>query len=187
MTTPSKTAQDDLKGVRTPPRPVSPQARPASGAHTGKASGGVTPKTSPLTPTFIQRALDRGEISHSSGAPAKHDRQGQSRGTAWVQIMRPTEQGNALRKIVAVVAAHTHVEEADIMGTTRIAKVAIARQICMYLALQITDLTQGEIGDYFHRDRATVTHAHRAISRDKASDPYRKVFIESMKSEAVVK
>ncbi|MEZ5840088.1 MAG: helix-turn-helix domain-containing protein [Hyphomicrobiales bacterium] len=47
--------------------------------------------------------------------------------------------------------------------TRCLARVALARQVAMYLCHVVLGLTLSEIGDHFGRDRTTVSHACRVV------------------------
>ena len=49
-------------------------------------------------------------------------------------------------------------------------KTCIPRQICMYMMLNDTKLTQGEIGDRFGKHHATVINARRVINNLRETD-----------------
>ena len=55
--------------------------------------------------------------------------------------------------------------------TRCLARIALARQVAMYLCHVVQGLTLAEIGDHFGRDRTTVSHACRVVEdrRDEAS------------------
>jgi chromosomal replication initiator protein len=53
----------------------------------------------------------------------------------------------------------------DLIGSSRVANIASARQIAMYLCRELTDLSLPKIGAKFGgRDHSTVLHAVRKIS-----------------------
>src|SRR3954451_13844436 len=56
-----------------------------------------------------------------------------------------------------------------LLARDRSPKVALARQVAMYLARELTDVSLPEIGRGFERDHSTVVHAHKRISEDIAS------------------
>ncbi|HOV04511.1 MAG TPA: helix-turn-helix domain-containing protein [Hyphomicrobiales bacterium] len=55
--------------------------------------------------------------------------------------------------------------------TRCLARIALARQVAMYLCHVVLGLTLAEIGDHFGRDRTTVSHACRVVEdrRDEAA------------------
>jgi len=52
----------------------------------------------------------------------------------------------------------------DLVGSTRTANIALARQVAMYLCRDLTELSLPKIGALFGRDHTTVMHAYRKIS-----------------------
>ena len=68
--------------------------------------------------------------------------------------------------ILSTVAEHYDLRVVDLTGRRRPARIALARQVAMYLSRQLTGLSLKEIGeDFGGRDHGTVLHANRAISR----------------------
>jgi chromosomal replication initiator protein len=58
------------------------------------------------------------------------------------------------------------VEKRQLRSVHRTRNVVLPRQISMYLARQLTDLSLEEIGNYFGgRDHSTVLHACRKVER----------------------
>src|SRR4051812_17387842 len=56
-----------------------------------------------------------------------------------------------------------------LLARDRSPKVATARQVAMYLARELTDVSLPEIGRGFGRDHSTVVHAHKRIAADIAA------------------
>jgi len=82
---------------------------------------------------------------------------------------RPRQTG--ITDIVEVVTEHFNVRLADLQGKRRHRSIAFPRQICMYLARNLTALSLEEIGGYFGgRDHTTVLHATRTIADQCACD-----------------
>jgi chromosomal replication initiator protein len=81
---------------------------------------------------------------------------------------RPVE----ITDIVTAVTERFNVRLTDLQGKRRNRSIAIPRQICMYLARQLTPLSLEEIGGYFGgRDHTTVLHAYRTITDQETHDP----------------
>ena len=77
-----------------------------------------------------------------------------------------------LPDIVAVVTQQYGVKLTELQGKRRNRSVALPRQVCMYLARELTPLSLEEIGGYFGgRDHTTVLHAHRAIRHQEETNP----------------
>jgi chromosomal replication initiator protein len=85
------------------------------------------------------------------------------------------EQADAGRptidRIVRRVGSHFHVEPRRLQSKRRQKSIVLPRQVCMYLARQLTGLSLEAIGSYFGgRDHSTVLHACRKVERALDSD-----------------
>lgn len=69
--------------------------------------------------------------------------------------------------IISQVAKYFHLTFDDIVGRTRTKNIAMARQIAMYLAREMTSMSLVDIGEVFGgRDHTTVMHAYTRISNE---------------------
>ena len=75
----------------------------------------------------------------------------------------------ALQTIQDAAAAAFDLSRERLLARDRSPKVALARQIAMYLARELTDVSLPEIGRRFGRDHSTVLHAHKRIAADIAA------------------
>ena len=74
--------------------------------------------------------------------------------------------------IIERVAAFYDLPVESVTGQSRVAKVAHARQVAMYLMRKLMDLTLDVIGSYFgNRDHATVLHGIKKIEDAVATNP----------------
>lgn len=74
--------------------------------------------------------------------------------------IRPTD-------IIGQVAKYFHLTFDDLVGRSRTKNVALARQVSMYLAREMTSMSLVDIGEVFGgRDHTTVMHACTRISND---------------------
>jgi chromosomal replication initiator protein len=74
--------------------------------------------------------------------------------------------------IIEAVTGMFDVRLTDLQGKRRNRSLALPRQICMYLARELTPLSLEEIGGYFGgRDHTTVLHATRTIADQRQNDP----------------
>src|SRR4051812_23652680 len=73
-----------------------------------------------------------------------------------------------LEAIQEAAAAVFNLSRERLLARDRSPKVALARQIAMYLARELTDVSLPEIGRGFARDHSTVVHAHKRIAEDIA-------------------
>jgi chromosomal replication initiator protein len=70
------------------------------------------------------------------------------------------------------VVRHFGVRLSDIQSKKRSRSIAFARQVCMYLARELTRMSLEEIGRWLGgRDHSTVLHASRQISEQRKRDP----------------
>jgi chromosomal replication initiator protein len=70
-----------------------------------------------------------------------------------------------------VVASYFSLRTEDFKSKRRTRNVAYPRQIAMYLARKLTDLSLPKIGDEFGgRDHTTVIHAYEKINNELAVD-----------------
>jgi chromosomal replication initiator protein len=76
-----------------------------------------------------------------------------------------------LERIVGEVCQHYELSRAEIASRRRLARVAVPRQLAMYLCRQYTDVPLEQIGaELGGRDHSTVLHALGAIERRLQSD-----------------
>ncbi|MBO6010814.1 MAG: chromosomal replication initiator protein DnaA [Oscillospiraceae bacterium] len=74
--------------------------------------------------------------------------------------------------IIERVAAFYDLPVESVTGQSRVAKIAHARMVSMYLMRKLMDLTLDVIGSYFgNKDHATVLHAIKKIEVAVATDP----------------
>jgi len=76
-----------------------------------------------------------------------------------------------IQDITGAVVDHFGVKLSDMQSKRRSRCIAVPRQICMYLARQLTQHSLEEIGGFFGgRDHTTVLHANRQIARRRDED-----------------
>jgi len=77
-----------------------------------------------------------------------------------------------IQDIMSAVTECFGVKLSDLQGRRRSRCIALPRQVCMYLARELTEHSLGEIGGFFGgRDHTTVLHAHRLVEQRRADDP----------------
>ncbi|MDD6154205.1 MAG: chromosomal replication initiator protein DnaA [Eubacteriales bacterium] len=87
-------------------------------------------------------------------------------------------------KIKTVVSHKYNIKISDMESSKRTAKVAIPRQIAMYLCRNMTEYSYAQIGNLFGgRHYTTVMHACDKIAKDLTTDEDLKQQIEEIKSE----
>ena len=75
-------------------------------------------------------------------------------------------RGPSLQRIIGEVCQHYRLSRDDLSGPRRTARLAVPRQLAMYLCRQHTDVPLGKIGaELGGRDHSTVVHALGAIER----------------------
>jgi chromosomal replication initiator protein len=76
-----------------------------------------------------------------------------------------------IQEIMSVVTERFGVKLSDLQGRRRSRSIALPRQVCMYLARELTDHSLGEIGGFFGgRDHTTVLHAHKLVELRREQD-----------------
>jgi chromosomal replication initiator protein len=76
-----------------------------------------------------------------------------------------------IQNILEEVSKEFGARAADIQGKRRTKSIAQPRQVCMYLARELTDHSLEEIGGYFGgRDHSTVLHACKTITQQRQED-----------------
>jgi chromosomal replication initiator protein len=88
-----------------------------------------------------------------------------------------------VQDIMSVVTERFAVKLSDLRGRRRSRSVALPRQVCMYLARQLTNHSLGEIGGFFGgRDHTTVLHAHKLIGQRCQTDTELRSRVEEIKA-----
>jgi chromosomal replication initiator protein len=81
------------------------------------------------------------------------------------------ERRPSVERIVQRVGRYFRVEPEQLQSRRRSREVLLPRQVGMYLARRLTDLSLGQIGAYFGgRDHSTVLHACRKVEQALTSD-----------------
>jgi chromosomal replication initiator protein len=79
----------------------------------------------------------------------------------------------SLEKIQDVVARHYHIDVHEMKSKRRTDAIAFPRQIAMYLARTLTEMSTTQIGDAFGgKDHTTVMHASNKVKNRLQSDPF---------------
>lgn len=86
--------------------------------------------------------------------------------------------------IIDVVTRHFDVRITDLQSKRRSQSVTMPRQICMYLARQMTKHSLEEIGGHLGgRDHTTVMHACTKIAEEKDSDPKMQALLSELSKQ----
>lgn len=89
--------------------------------------------------------------------------------------------------ILQIVMEHFHIKLNELQSKKRTQSIVFPRQVCMYLARQLTSLSFAEIGTYFGgRDHTSIMHSiskiEQVIKEDPETDSKIKNLIQSLKS-----
>lgn len=78
----------------------------------------------------------------------------------------PPQRAVSISQIIDTVIDHFGVRMSDLQGRRRSRSIAFPRQVCMFLARDLTHHSLEEIGGHFGgRDHTTVLHAYRTIDK----------------------
>ncbi len=92
-------------------------------------------------------------------------------------LIEKKEKPITLELIIQVTAQYFKIRVEDLKGQKRDNNVAFPRQIAMYLARELTDITYGDIGREFKKDHSTVMYGHDKIAKTMETDAKTKKFI----------
>ncbi|MFQ3536555.1 MAG: chromosomal replication initiator protein DnaA [Aggregatilineales bacterium] len=76
----------------------------------------------------------------------------------------------SLDRVLQAVAAHYRLSVAELASRRRTKAVALARQMAMYVARELSDASLGQIGSALGRDHSTVVHGCAKIAKQLAQD-----------------
>lgn len=85
-----------------------------------------------------------------------------------------------IEKIISEVAKTYNVSESDIISNRRTQALALARQVAMYIAREITNLSYKAIGESFGKDHTTVLYNVKHIEDFLKDKPYQKELVEDI-------
>jgi len=92
------------------------------------------------------------------------------------------KQGNISIEIIQkLVAEEFNLSLHDLKGKKRSKGIVMPRHISMYLCRELTDYSQGEIGDAFGRDHSTVIHSCKTIENELIANPNFYTTLEKLK------
>lgn len=84
--------------------------------------------------------------------------------------------------VITLTAKHFDLNPQDLMGKSRAGRINNARQIAMYLAREMTDLSLPQIGEVFNRSHTTILHGYNKINDDLNHDTGLRHQVESLKA-----
>ncbi len=85
-----------------------------------------------------------------------------------------------VEKIISEVARSYNISESDIISKKKTAKLALARQVAMYIARVTTELSYGAIGEKFGRDHTTVLYNYNRVEEFLRDKPYEKELVDDI-------
>lgn len=101
--------------------------------------------------------------------------------TALDEQIKPSVRRISITDIIQVVTGHFDVRLADLQSKKRSQSITEPRQICMYLARELTSHSLEEIGGHLGgRDHTTVMHACGKIGRAVQENPQMQAVIEEL-------
>jgi chromosomal replication initiator protein len=93
----------------------------------------------------------------------------------------PASRQITIEDILKAVTSHFGVRLADLQSKKRTRSIAFPRQVCMFLARQLTPHSLEEIGGYFGgRDHSTVLHAARTIRELRHEDVHIQAMLDRL-------
>ncbi len=98
--------------------------------------------------------------------------------------LKENEKKVTVRNIQKAICDHFDVKISDLKSKQRTKKVAVARQVAMYLCRKYTATSYPAIGAEFGgRDHSTVIHASKTIARKTTTDPEIKATVERLERQ----
>ena len=98
--------------------------------------------------------------------------------------LKENEEKVTVRNIQRAICEHFDVKISDLKSKQRTKKVAVARQVAMYLCRKYTATSYPAIGAEFGgRDHSTVIHASKTIERKATTDPEIKATVERLERQ----
>ncbi|MBQ7129160.1 MAG: chromosomal replication initiator protein DnaA [Clostridia bacterium] len=85
-----------------------------------------------------------------------------------------------IERIIEEIAKTYHVSSVDVLSKRKTAQLVLARQVAMYVAKEITDLSYQAIGESFSKDHTTVLHSVKKIEKILKENPYEKETVEDI-------
>lgn len=99
-------------------------------------------------------------------------------------ILFNSKKSILIDEIIKATAARFNIPPSDLQAKKRTQDIALCRQVAMYLARELTDLSLPKIGEEFGgRDHTTVIHAYKKIVRQLGNDHEFKIKIDMIKND----
>ena len=78
--------------------------------------------------------------------------------------------GSPLPRVLAVVEERTGISEAEIRNGSMQPHILAARQLAVYLAKEVTGLSNKQLGTYFDRDPSAISAARKRVGEELEHD-----------------
>ena len=89
-----------------------------------------------------------------------------------------------VQNIIKTVCTVMKVKEKEVLGKSRSMEIALARQVCMFIAKEKTSLSLVNIGKQIgNRDHSTVIHAHKNITQKLKADVELKQWVQNIENQ----
>ena len=89
-----------------------------------------------------------------------------------------------VQNIIKTVCSVMKVKEKEVLGKSRSMEIALARQVCMFIAKEKTSLSLVNIGKQIgNRDHSTVIHAHKNITQKLEADVELKQWVQNIENQ----
>ena len=89
-----------------------------------------------------------------------------------------------VQNIIKTVCTVMKVKEKEVLGKSRSMEIALARQVCMFIAKEKTSLSLVNIGKQIgNRDHSTVIHAHKNITQKLEEDVELKQWVQNIENQ----
>jgi chromosomal replication initiator protein len=99
------------------------------------------------------------------------------------EFIPPPKENLSLKSIQEAVTIYFKLQPDILLTRNRRKEIAWARQVAMYLSLELTGASLQAIGDYYKRDHSTVIHARNLVTQTLARDAEIRQAINQLKSE----
>jgi len=87
------------------------------------------------------------------------------------RLVETTSKQVQMADVIGAVCEHTGLSEKSLASQSRQREILVARQMCMYLAKNLTNMSLAEIGNQLgHRSHATVLHALNTLNQQMEYD-----------------
>lgn len=86
-------------------------------------------------------------------------------------IISNSVENISLESIEKVIAENFQISVSDLKSSKKQNKYVIPRQIAIYIARELTEISYTELGSEFHKDHSTIMHNYQKIAENIKTDP----------------